>query len=78
MTYLSGHARLRIMKKELEKAIKYAEDMLGEYEQIGQPGIFGVITIKRELEEARKVLDTFNKRSELEIKEIIKSLEEIE
>ena len=66
------------MKNKLEKAIKYAEEMLEEYKQIGQPGMFGVITIGQELKQARKVLKTFDKRSELEIKEIIKSLKAIQ
>ena len=65
------------MKQKLENAIEYAEDMLKEYKTIGSDGVFGAITIERELEHARKVLKTFDKRSEIEVKEIIESLDDI-
>ena len=65
------------MKQKLENAIEYAEEMLKEYKMIGNDGVFGAITIERELEHAQKVLKTFDKRSEIEVKEIIKSLNEI-
>ena len=65
------------MKQKLENAIEYAEEMLKEYKMIGNDGVFGAITIERELEHAQKVLKTFDKRSEIEVKEIIKSLNDI-
>ena len=66
------------MKQKLEKAIQYAEEMLKQYQEIGTAGTFGVMTISQELTQARKILDTFDERSEREIKEIVKLLKEIE
>ena len=67
----------KYMKQKLENAIEYAEDMLKEYKTIGSDGVFAIMHIERELEHARKVLKTFDKRSEIEVKEIIESLNDI-
>jgi len=65
------------MKQKLENAIEYAEEMLKEYKTIGSDGVFATMHIERELEHAQKVLKTFDKRSEIEVKEIIESLNDI-